>query len=776
MAAGKPAGPSISNETRPVQTSLNTDSRKINYSNTIYHNGVTFNFASGVTWGRYISGDPWVLVSGPGITLSSIEPGLTLVSSNISPHAGITFYINGSQKNKLPNAQDFQKFGITFPGYNKQAYDQRGSDTISSVRFTYAAIITYDATLGITNSTGLSYGDMIISSISSFNANTSTDPAAVEQRYHNNRSLIKQYSILTAVNQIPSIDSYRPPLYWSTPSTRPSFKESEYAQNVNNYLIDLFANKRTMTGATFSGNLNNSINAHSYLTEKFLQSSYVYDALGFNPIFNGGHDAIQPENNIYYPQMISGYGLSQLNLIWNPIFTAIFIKDIPYHLRLKALRRVVQFGIDQYGYMMSGGLNYQDGGHAAGCILPFIRFTGWLFNNTTMLNIHNNSTYTNYLRSGLTGASAFNPSFPKQLYNSDQDYFNKVFNFVEYSQKFLVYGFTASSNGEYNKWFNISNPSVMVPYDKGFTYSLGYPNGFTGPNLNTERRLFASNGWTGAGSIFKFGGITLNPETPASVLTTATIGDANGDYSSPISGKFGKLNLSNKFKPRNAGQYFPEIGSASRRANSSKSMLGLIVKIISGSGSGETEYRIINCKGIHSDDTYFPYDHTYNVELILDRNFQNGIPDSTSVIDIYPFSTTDKFPTPSYTIAPFYFDGITFTNSTNSSKQIYYTNARYSTNHYFTTNDVPLLKTYSILKHLGITQDQYIYNYHDMIYFDKNPRWTLLPKIFGTNENGAIPADGYDSLLISRLRGLTEGTYIGSMSATSGLDLPGFTA
>ena len=793
MAAGKPSGPSISNDTRPVlaDSTLNTDSRRINYSNTIYHNGVTFNFASGVTWGRYISGDPWVLVSGPGITLSSIEPGLTMVTTGVSWYGfapGTTLMINGSSINKRTLTDGFYNlnWGITLQGNTAQPFDQRDKRWNNNGVF-HRVGPSQGITVG--SPLGLSYGDMIISTICSFDPLNSAldsngrwqpnDPPFTELRYSNKRSNIKQYSILNAVSSIPSVDSYRPPLFWPDPKTRPTFKESDYARNINNHLISFSgstANLRTMTGETLSATaLSVGLNDLTYKMTNAFNSSWVFQPMGDYPNFNGGQDSMQPSSS--FPSMESGYPPNMINgFIW-PLFSGMFIKEIPFYLRQKALRRITQLGIDSYGALMDGAKNTQHGGQGQCYFLPWARFAGWLFNNSTMLNIHNNSKLAAYLNAGMTGADGTSPRFPKALYNYDKDRFNKVFGYAEYALYHLAYAFGATANGEYNKWFNIANPNANnVPYDQGFDYTLGYPNGFTGATVAEANplRLLAQQGMTGVGAFFKYSGITLNATTPYQIVNSVTILEGP-----TVSGTFGKLNLSDRFKPRTNNSTHPELAGGNAyqpRVTNYRAYVGQILKITDGGGSGPTEYRIVRLDGIHTTAENYPASHIYNVSITLDRNFQHGLPDSTSVINIYPFSATDKFPTPIYAplqnIASY---GLTFTNAyLGGSWQSAVVNGRWSMQDYFDTNGMTTLRAYSVLKYLGITQDQFLYNYQDMAYFDDNPRWTLVQKFGGGN--GALGPNSFEGLIVARLRGLTSGTYIGPMGVTFGLDLPGFTA
>jgi hypothetical protein len=785
MAAGKPSGPSISNETRPVlaDSSLNTDSRRINYSNTIYHNGVTFNFASGVTWGRYISGDPWVLVSGPGITLSSIEPGLTMVATGVTFYSfppGKTLMINGSALNKKTISDGFTNltWGITLPSNRFQPFDSRDNKWDPFIYYFYSASATASQGITLSSQVGLSYGDMIISSISSFNSlnSNSNDPPFTEIRYTNKRALIKQYSILNAVSSIPSVDSYRPPLFWPDPKTRPTFKESDYARNINNHLISFSgstANLRTMTGETLSATaLSVGLNDLTYTMKNSFNSSWVFQPSGDYPNINGGHDSLQPANS--FPVMQSGWPSNIIPTYIYPHFCGMFIKEIPFYVRQKSLRRITQLGIDCYGALMDGARAVQHGGQGMCYYLPWVRFAGWLFNNSTMLNIHNNSKLATYVNAGMTGADGTVPPFPKALYNYDKDRFNKIFGFAEYHMYLLAYAFGATANGEYNKWFNIANPAVNnIPYDQGLDYTFGYPNGFTGANITASnpRRLWSQQGMTGVGGFFKYSGITLNPTTPYQIVNSVQIVDG------PIvSGSFGKLNLTDRFKPRSKNGTHPEISDSTGQARNCnfRAYIGQVLKITDGGGSGPTEYRIVRFDGIHEAAGFYPLNHTFNVSITLDRNFQHGLPDSTSVINIYPFSSTDKFPTPIYATTQDITDyGLTFTNAyLTGSWQSSAVNGRWSTKDYFNSNGCTTLKCYSVLKHLGITQDQFLYDYQDMSYFDSDiPRWTLPFKFAGN-----VTVNGFDGLIISRLRGLTEGTYIGPMGATFGLDLPGFNA
>lgn len=742
----------------------------------IHHNGITWTFSSEVTWGTYVSGDPWVLVTGAGITITSIEPGFTLVAGLGGTGAGLTFWINGSVKNQPANKQNniyisYEDgwYGLTYYGYKNANWDSRltyggGSGyKINGIQFAGANIgngFSYDEVAKVP--IGLTSGDIIISSESSFDPydstyNSNTIRFTEAEYTHGSRSCIKRKAALTAVASIPDCDEFRPPAYWPANDlkNRPAFKESEYVKDIDKFLIEL-TNLRDLVGHTLSVSLTGSSAGKTYAglvndwnerLSNMMISSFIpqYCGLGYQ-----GHGDVVTMYGNEAPE--STYGAMHRKKVLLHNFYSMFAPWVPKNSRLLSQRKIVQYAIDSYGFFKDGGRFQQNGGHHQGMTNCYIRFLGWLYDNSTILNyeiteVGMNASYINS-RMTTTGSS------PKGRVNSHQLLMGVFGGADEYHQLNFAYGIGETGAGK--TAFIVTNPEI------GLTHNYGLCGGSTFEN-NILRGV---KGATGLGWLYKYSGITLNSNNPYSISSTVKIFTQRNISGLTLTGQFGTLNFSSTFRPRNENTLQSEAASDLGKLNydENEPYGGLLVKIVGGSGAGDTEYRVIQAKGFAIQ----PAGTQYNSQVILDRPFENGNPSSTSIIDMYPYSLNEEYPRVAISQDCIWDLGLTGANMANRIHWGY---------QWMNYSDIIWGQTilpYSVMKYLGITQDNLIIDMiHEMYFSNKYPTYAKHRSLSKTNPYGLTNTIGsYDVnnlflLLMKNMWGTSFNNYIGVITNNS---------
>ncbi len=139
----------------------------------IEKDGITWHFAESVSFGRYVTGDYWVLDKGDGVKLTKITP---------MPEDGH----HGSMIN---------------PEVGVQAYDDR--------------LYHYDASKGVEFPVVLSAGDSLVSTISVMPEHLNSKGVIYPSWYNYQGGLrnakVKNASVLTVVSEVPKTGSFRPP-------------------------------------------------------------------------------------------------------------------------------------------------------------------------------------------------------------------------------------------------------------------------------------------------------------------------------------------------------------------------------------------------------------------------------------------------------------------------------------------------------------------------------------------------------------------------------------
>ena len=758
--ANKP--PVIAPPSKVTPTNLGTSTLRpcqINTGTSITHNKITWNFNAPVTWGRYVSGDPWVLVEGNDVEITSVTPGLSLVAGNVGAAAGVTFWINGTIKNPTAFSTQLQAslaFGITYDK-NVAFFDQRSNRVGGFALNTTAAAPSLAAGNGGNFSysaltqvpIGLTVGDVVVSSNCYFDPNTNIISASsvlyVPNELVGARSGIESIGILTSVSEIPDCDEYRPPVHWNGLSfaDRPLFKESNYAKNIDMFILDIEGDKTNLWGYTmddaryaeeiskWNENISKNMNVSVYQNE-YNWTTQLNRALA--DVYSSADIAVS-----------STYPGTYKDDIYHPMFFSIFAPWVPPHLRIKALRRITQLGIDAYGYYVGGGFGKSDGGHLQCLTNPYLKFVGWLFDDANILNCFNNILMRSKVDAASSGTVAGTKS-PKGILSDDL--FTKILLLTEYNQFYPIKGLDGGI-------FAITNPDIKLPWYLGVS-------GIDGDTLIRDQP-----GATGMGWIYKYSGLTLDPELPYEYvtevenLTINDIGPSTGEMSRKIYGNFPKLNITPKYVPRaRPSSSAVIVANVNKRMKLNANELlqgkyaeagfvfeGFYVKIIGGSGAGETEYRIIKSADMERYDVG-------ESSIILDKDFQHGLPSTTTVIDIYPYSKNDTYP-----ITGFDVDSLYFGSSGLSADSIRIGRAlSFRGNMAYLDLAAPFVfETYSIMKYLGITQDQYLIDLMYDAVFDpqnKSPKYCRPLQVSVNNRYGI---NNLESILLKNMWGVSGG-------------------
>ena len=727
---------------------------KINTGTSITHNKITWNFNAPVTWGNYVSGDPWVLVEGNDVEITSITPGLTLVSGDVGVAAGITFWINGTIKNPTAFSSYLAantNFGITYNA-NVAFFDERANrvngialNTTSAAPSTNGGNFSYSALTQVP--IGLTNGDVIVSSKCFFDPNTNVTSSSsvfyVPNEIFSKRTGIENIAILTSVSEIPDCDQYRPPCNWNglSLSDRPIFKESNYAKNISDYILPAKGDKVNLWGYTMDDQMyDTEINKWNENISKTMNVSVYQNEYNWTTQLNRALFDLYSPSNV---TASSTYPGAYKDDIYHPMFLSIFAPWVTANLRIKALRRITQLGIDAYGYYVGGGFGKSDGGHLQCLTNPYLKFVGWLFNDTDVLNCFDNILMRTKVNSASSGTISGTKS-PKGILSDDL--FTKILLLTEYNQYYPIQGLDGGV-------FAITNPDIKLPWYLGVS-------GIDGDTL-----ISSQPGSTGMGWIYKYSGLTLDTELPYEYVTEINNSSINDTGPSPanvankIYGTFPKLNLTTNYVPRAKPSYSAILADKRMKLSANELLQGkysesnfifegFYAKIIGGSGAGDTEYRILQSTDMERLSS------NQSPSIILDKDFQNGFPSETTVIDIYPFSKNDTYP-----ITGFDLDSLYFGSKGLSADSIRFGRAQTFRGNmaYLDISGPFVFETCSIMKYLGITQDQYLIDLMYDAVFDPQNKSPKYCKPLQVSVNSRYGINNLESILIKNMWGASGG-------------------
>jgi hypothetical protein len=579
---------------------------------TFYESNFSWTITNVIDNGTFVDGTPWVVV-GTGAELIDLSPKSELkATTNINGRykvAGITAWINGSAKNPIPYAYhdiqgnnidpeliDRPYAGLTGPG--KFIFDGRIALPGALLTQTLEAyqqytINEYDETsnIGIVNSgtgqinpVGLTYGDVIITANCYWYVQEPENPdyatEAERQEYgvysdfipnapRKSRTPIKNFGVLTVLREAPSELCFRPPLQWdwddiqSRPDPIP----------VSSIRTDVSAlDHRTPQIQYDSDNLMTGPQYHEG-DEYYYQSSNCHWCIVVDEpdMYNDAYTYTRNAVMIYYVKVLA----DATNLTNTE------------EQRQKAIRKIVQYGIDCYGAVMSKTWTSGSAGHRQAGLKPWILLTGWYLNNNDFIYIFDS------LRTRYSG-------FTYGTFNDEQ---LSILNFAEDFTSMRVVGSLADSSfGSDNRqtWSPDGNYRVV----SSEIVNTGYIQDFTG------------------------GGNATPPI--------------------PIQGKFGKLNVAT-FNLTDNSAGFRVISTKHEQKRSSYPFSYL--KITDGPGAGDTLYQVLyvhNRPGtINLPGEYLIVDRPWvngnptsesTVQLFFGRLGLSGIDGNTADIGRYCFS------------------------------------------------------------------------------------------------------------------------------------------
>jgi hypothetical protein len=736
----------------------------------VTYNGFEWAFSTGVSWGRFISGEPFIILPPAGVQVTGVTPGPTVVTGFTSEagqaaNSGITFYINGSMKNPVPWFVQPQlgfvssSLGATVLHF---VYDERLAPQGNKP---FQLVVGGDMNTGVSMDywlnfpVGISSGDVLVSAKSSFNPdwNLCSVEANDYVRWVNSNisnMCIEKFGILTALSASPTTsDCYRPPVFWNGASLadRPIFYRKDYVKQTENYIIE--KPTKNIFNDDIDYNSTDIINEIYSWNEDVasLWNSTSIPYIGGTQTYVGTSAFDQyNENGMEFKSGYNGY----ICKIRDKMIQSIFVPWVSSANRLKARDKVVQKGIDCWGLINAKGIPNSNGGHGQGAHRPWTVFLGWIYGRNDIINYHNHPQAIARIGPGLTGnMSIENIKLP-------QDIIYKSLLSSEYNQRYLMSGSSVGVCAGCTGWVA------------------------TNSNINLYHGLTSSSvslsGNTGMGWIYKYTGISCaySYVLPSVILSGGV--SVSGSFGVIVAHKdfVGRLNALGNASGLSGPAVLPPLttstGHLIRRCFQntfdthtfwgfeSGSCVGQNLKIVSGSGSGSTVYKIIGAENtftkrsspviIDGSTPAIPPSSVNNfryASFILDRDFQHGVPDETSQFMMYPLSDTE---------VKFGFDAESHLHVNNTAGAKASLLSMDSQPSYNNISDESILKNYSLHNHLGITSDQFLINYIKNVYFNENtPNYIRRQKSIGSAYVGEIftTQNTLGGAVIGKMMGLT---------------------
>ena len=734
-------------------------------SNVITYNGFSWTLSQGVTTGRFISGEPFIVIPAGGVTVQAMSfsdkrgtfscpalvKGFTSAETQAANGDGFTFWINGFMKNPTPwyEQREFNWVGATYYNWN---YDERAAsgsiERNKPFNPNHNGYVPNNAFSGFQFlPTKLVPGDVLVTGKSSFNGDWTkmikpqginvyiswTEPDAT-------KCMMERYGILTTLSTPPTYaDCYRPPVFWNGASltNRPIFYRHDMVNRPDNHLIPLSG--KTIIGldiAPSSEQIQVEIQQWNNFVNTKWNSSYmpyfsgtIYEAVG--PM----HDLHNDDVNDLGKSTYGGYSAKVMDKMAQAAFAGWVTKEN----RKKALDKITQFAIDSWGLINAGGIVSGNGGHQTCKNRPWNILLGWLYNRSDITNFHTNTQLLNRLSEGLTGSlSIANATKLMPL-----DYYYKALTCQDYLQRTKLFGssvvdFQGFTGGKVTDpgltlYHGLTSPSLHPSAkDRGWLYKISGISGSYGYTINNIR--------LGGQEVFGSFAVVVADRNYVSRL------NALGPKSQkPLPAKLPPVtdsnnNLINRCFTTDADveAYWGFLSSNFRGAK---------LRIVSGAGSGPTVYTIIEADNVFAERNEVARDDVEEDELAaysglatlryanftLDRDFQNGVIDNTSVFEIYPMEPTAS----SYSFsAGCWFDNLKSFGTTLFGGQL---QPVYVTRAYNNISDETVMKHAALQDWLGITQDQFLIDYVKYQYFSNELTSTQkLQKVIGSAYVGEI--------------------------------------
>ena len=742
----------------------------------VTYNGFQWTLSAGVSWGRFISGEPFIILPPAGVQVTGVTPGPTVVTGFTSAagqaaSSGVTFYINGSMKNPTPWwEQKVLNWDLGTLGYivKDYVYDERISNISKPVGDPHADKLNHGAAMNLhTNMAawlnfpvGLSAGDVLVSAKSNFDSDYRLHIQPQGQNIYVSwttpniyRMCIEKFGILTALSSSPTTsDCYRPPVFWNGASfaDRPIFYKRNYSKQTENYIIpfpekdikgnDLLVSNPQVTLETESWN--------SDVNDLWCSSHVPYFSGTHGQLGTPAYDAFNSDTTTFRSGY-NGYGMK----IKDKMMQSIFVPWVTAANRSRARDKVVQFCIDSWGVINGKGLSDGAGGVNSCTNRPWVVFLGWLYGRNDITNFHQNAQLLERLAPGLTG------NFAPSKYKVPSDHFIKSLTCQEYEQRYKMYGSGVTGIDGFTAWI-ATNPSQDLYH------------GLTAVSISIT-------GNTGMGWKYKYSGITCAYAYTATSITRdgRTV---PGSFGTIVAHRdfVGRLNAlgpgSGLPGPATLPMTLSSSGTLTRKCFNAKddcheywgfeksALYGSNIEIVSGAGSGATVYKIIDANNTflarktpvegEEEELVIPTNSVASIRyasFVLDRDFQNGVPDNTSQFKIYPIAANEIL---------FGFSANPWLAEFGTTAQTDSLVTQYSQPSYNNIADEPIVKHYSLQKYLGITQDQFLIDYTEAMYFDEDvPNYIRRRKSFGSAYVGSIFSSGniLGGAVVAKMLGLT---------------------
>lgn len=301
------------------EPSIEETNNNINYTasqnNISYYNGlIVFNFAENYTVGQYANGDYWVYNNGNDVIITQITP----VSNNIAGRK-----INGTMIN--PEESSVQ-------GYDSKSLDMTYNDNLNvDPGNTGIALLVHP-------------GTSVVKSIS--------------MQSTAGRPIISDAVVLTVVNDIPEVGSFRPPYTGADKSV---------IATTNDLNFNALGNHPRLGSEP---NINQVAQNHEKVWLEHCAEWTQRDIHPLNNMPTYGRDIAE--------KSAIGLILLQLN----------YTNDEKREL----LINMVQYGIDLYGIVKNGAVFYNNGGHNLGRKMPIL-LAAKVLNNSDMLSYANKESH-----------------------------------------------------------------------------------------------------------------------------------------------------------------------------------------------------------------------------------------------------------------------------------------------------------------------------------------------------------------------------------------------
>lgn len=318
------------------ETSPDGDGGDDQTTSSISQHGITWTFAEPVTYGKFATGDYWVV--GP-VEITNISPKSEVVTENwTEPAFGeVNRIINGSMINPDPNLDETQ-------GYDSQMYGYPRDYGLD-----------YDAALNVgrPNNAEISPDNsLIVYSGSSLISTISHSYAELVEK--NTKVFIRSAAILTVLNSAPPDNSFRPPYCGTDKSVNWQIDDLDYSILANLAPVD-WTPELSQVEANFE--------------RSWLEQSREWTVGNMHPA----------ENMPYYGRNLA-FTIGDAALMLNLNFTNAQKEFL--------FSRMVQLGIDFTGFFDAGGFFPHNGGIHQGRKLPIL-IAGYALDDSHMQDVGN---------------------------------------------------------------------------------------------------------------------------------------------------------------------------------------------------------------------------------------------------------------------------------------------------------------------------------------------------------------------------------------------------